>query len=87
MIRMIDARNLAPAMVMALPMGKTATITEVKVGRQFVSFRTEYGRSRVSIYDAVAIEEPASAGPTSGHRRSPPPVRRGSTTTTTTSAS
>jgi hypothetical protein len=52
----ISAVDMQVGTVMALPFGKTATVTYVKVGRQFVNFRTEWGASRVEIGAKVLIE-------------------------------
>lgn len=55
-IRNIKSTDLKDGMVLALPMGRTATIQgEPKIGTKFVSFVTEYGKSRVSVYDHVLI--------------------------------
>lgn len=48
---------LREGMVLALPMGKTATIESVpKVGTRFVTFRTEYGSTRVPKTNEVEVE-------------------------------
>lgn len=48
MIRSIPATKLKIGDVLALPMGKTAHVANVRLGRTFVSFKTdEYGQSRV----------------------------------------
>lgn len=58
MIRSVPATDLAPGMVLALPMGRTATVREdVKVGTKYVTFRTEHGKTRVGRYEEVTIEE------------------------------
>jgi hypothetical protein len=58
MLRSVKAEELKPGMKLALPMGKTATITEAKVGTRFVNLRTaEYGKSRVERYSEQLIEE------------------------------
>lgn len=57
MIRSIGAEDLQVGMVMALPMGRTATVSEVKVGSRFVNFRTEYGPTRVEKSADILIQE------------------------------
>lgn len=53
----LKATDLREGDVLILPMNKTATIvTEVKVGRQFVSYRTEFGPSRIMLSDEVMVE-------------------------------
>jgi len=53
----IPATDLREGMILALPMGRTATVRGTpRVGRQFVSFITEYGATRVEIRDEVLIE-------------------------------
>ena len=47
MIQSIRATDLDEGMVLALPMGRTATIKFAKIGLKFVTFSTEYGMSRV----------------------------------------
>jgi hypothetical protein len=56
MIREIQGRELQPGHVIALPMGRTATVREVKVGRVFATFVTEHGKSRVGLNDPVLLE-------------------------------
>lgn len=58
MIFSLPATRLEPGMVMALPMGRTATVQTAKVGTRFVTFKTEYGESRVERNSEVLIEEP-----------------------------
>ena len=53
---LIKARDLSEGDTLLLPFGKTATITSVKVGRQFVNFRTQFGPSRVGIDEWVNVE-------------------------------
>jgi hypothetical protein len=55
-MRSISATDLKDGTKLALPMQRKATVTDVKVGRQFVNFRTEHGPSRVGINDEVLIE-------------------------------
>lgn len=56
-MRSVANKKLKPGMVLALPFGKTATITEVKIGRQYVTFKTEHGKSRVGVHGDSMIEE------------------------------
>lgn len=60
MIRSVPNSKLTAGMVLALPMGRTATITEPpKVGRRYVTFKTaEHGEVRVFLYDETLVEEP-----------------------------
>jgi hypothetical protein len=54
---LIDAKELSEGDVLLLAMGKTATVKRPpKVGRQFVTFYTEYGKSRVEVYDQVLVQ-------------------------------
>jgi hypothetical protein len=57
-IKSINAVDLKAGDVLALPMGRTATVSKVmKVGTQFVTFSTtEYGTSRVGRHDEVLLE-------------------------------
>lgn len=55
-MRSLPAVDLFVGAVLALPMGRTATVTEVKVGRLYVNFKTEYGPSRVERHSEVLIE-------------------------------
>lgn len=58
MVKSIKASHMEPGMMLALPMNKTATVTEVKLGHKFVNFKTEeYGPSRVLRDDEILIEE------------------------------
>ena len=58
MIKSIPATALKPGMVMALPMGRTAEVSTVKVGTKFVNFTTtEYGKSRVEKSAEILIQE------------------------------
>lgn len=53
----IKATELREGDVMVLPMNKTATIvSKVKVGTSFVSYRTEFGPSRVMLSDELFIQ-------------------------------
>lgn len=56
MIKSIPATELKEGHILALPMGRTATVKFTKIGLKFVSFSTEYGMSRVGKYDEVLIE-------------------------------
>jgi hypothetical protein len=57
MIKSVPATQLARGNVMALPMGRTATITDdPKIGTKFVSFKTEYGSTRVEKHSEVLLE-------------------------------
>lgn len=57
-IRMVKATDLKPGDVLALPMGKTATITEVSIGTKFVTMKTnEYPTARAGRYDEVMVLE------------------------------
>jgi hypothetical protein len=47
-MRLVKAEDLQQGMVLLLPMAKTATISNIpQVGTKFVSFSTEYGKTRV----------------------------------------
>lgn len=55
---LVRATRLTDGTVMALPMGRTATIDGApKVGTTFVTFRTEHGPTRVRRDDEVLVEE------------------------------
>lgn len=57
---MIDvlAEKLEDGMVICLPFGRTATIAgKPKVGRKFVTFKTQHGKSRLLIGEPVLVEE------------------------------
>lgn len=56
MNKSIPATDLKEGMVLALPMGRTATVKFVKIGLKFVNFATEYGMSRVEKFSEVLIE-------------------------------
>lgn len=57
MIRSIPAVQLKQGMVLALPAGRTATVQfPPAIGTKFVTFATEYGKTRVDRYDEVIIE-------------------------------
>jgi hypothetical protein len=58
MLREVEAKDLAPGDIVALPFKKTATVKEVKVGRQFVtvSWVDPYMDSRYEIHQAVMLE-------------------------------
>ena len=57
-MRSIPATTLQKGDVLALPFGKTATIsTDPKVGTKFVLFRTEHGPTRVGRYEEVMVED------------------------------
>src|SRR5215212_3265870 len=59
--RMVANTDLRKGHVLALPMGRTATIAnDPKVGRQYVRFRTEYGLVRVEKTDETLVEVPES---------------------------
>lgn len=56
---LIKAEDLSVGDTLLLPMGKTATVTKVgTVGprTRFVTFRTEYGASRVEVDTEVFVE-------------------------------
>lgn len=66
-MRSIAATALKPRMVLALPMGRTAVVTEVTIGRQYVNFSTkEYGKSRASRYDHFLIDDAGENNPMPG---------------------
>lgn len=55
--RLIRATLLNVGDVLALPFGKTATVTNVKVGRKFVNLKlAEYPATRVGLYEEVLIQ-------------------------------
>jgi hypothetical protein len=56
MIRSIRAHELKPGDVLALPMGKTATVSSCDTGTKFVTFVTEHGISRVEKTSDVLLE-------------------------------
>jgi len=57
MLKSIPATTLSEGDVIALPMEKTATVTTTPlVGTKYVTFTTEYGLRRVSIYDEILLE-------------------------------
>jgi hypothetical protein len=59
MIKRIYGSQLKKDDVLALPMARTATVAEEpKVGTRYVTFVTEYGKSRVGRYDEVLLEVP-----------------------------
>ncbi len=61
MMREVEGRDLRVGMILALPMGRTATVTQVKLGLRFSNFRTEeYGWTRVELGYPVMIEEEES---------------------------
>jgi hypothetical protein len=56
--RLHKAEELKKGDVLALPFQKTATIvTDPTIGRTFVSFRTEYGPTRVERGSEHLVEE------------------------------
>lgn len=59
MIKGVRATALKEGDVLALPSGRTATVEgQPRIGTQFVSFATEYGKTRVGKYDEVLLEVP-----------------------------
>ena len=52
----VKGRDLEPGMVLALPMGRTATIAETRPGRLYMNFRTEHGPTRVENDHPCMIE-------------------------------
>ncbi len=53
----VRGRDLRVGMILALPMGRTATIDKVSIGRRFLTFHTEeFGYSRVELGYPVMIE-------------------------------
>lgn len=56
-MHMIPATELKVGDVLALPMGKTATIKQVSVGTKFVNFVSEHGPARVELYEEMMIED------------------------------
>lgn len=51
------ADTLQQGDVMLLPFNKTATLIKPpKVGREYVTIRTEYGVRRLSVYDDVLVD-------------------------------
>ena len=61
-MRAIIATELREGMRLALPFGRQATVSDVRVGYAYVNFRTEHGATRVGRHDEVLIEtgEPVS---------------------------
>lgn len=56
-MRAVPAIQLKKDDVLLLPFGKTATIrNDPKVGRQFVSFLTEFGPTRLEKYQEVMVQ-------------------------------
>lgn len=54
---LIKARDLSEGDVLLLPFNRTATIIgEPKVGRQFVNFKTEYGKTRIEVDTEVSVQ-------------------------------
>lgn len=52
------AEDLVKGTVILLPMGKTATVSEPpKVGRTFVTFRTQHGPAKLRRGEEVLVEE------------------------------
>lgn len=61
--REIKAEHLRQGQVILLAMGHQATVTEPpKVGRTFVSFKTEHGTTRVRVGDSVLIDDTNGEG-------------------------
>ena len=59
MVRYIRAVHLKRGDVLALPFNKTATVADdPRIGRQFVSFKTEHGPTRVGIDEDILVEYP-----------------------------
>lgn len=56
MIREVNGKDLMNGMRLALPMGRKATVRDVHVFREYVTFRTEHGKTRVGVWDPVLIE-------------------------------
>jgi len=55
----INGQDLKKGNKLLLPFGKEATVLdEPKVGRIYVSFRTEHGPTRVKLFDILNIERP-----------------------------
>lgn len=53
----VNGQDLKKGMKLLLPFGKEATIsTEPKIGRLYVSFRTEHGPTRVKLFDILNVE-------------------------------
>lgn len=54
----VKAEELTVGTVILLPFGKTATVSEPpKVGRTFVTIRTQHGKSRLRKGEEVLVEE------------------------------
>jgi hypothetical protein len=54
---LIKARDLSEGDVLLLPFNRTATImVEPKIGRQFVTLYTEYGKTRVELDQEVPVQ-------------------------------
>lgn len=53
----IFAKDLKPGHVLILPFNAKATVESVKVGRLYVTLRTEHGNSRVELYEIVLVQE------------------------------
>lgn len=58
MIKSVNNTDLKAGDVLALPMGRNATIETVDVGTRFVSIKTEFGKTRLGRYDQSLIEVP-----------------------------
>jgi hypothetical protein len=57
-VKLVLAENLKKGDVLLLPFARIATIsTDPKVGRKFVSFRTEYGPTRLLLRSEHPIQE------------------------------
>jgi hypothetical protein len=55
--KVIQGLELRKEDVLLLPFNKTATVQEwPKIGRRFVSFKTENGKTRIGLYDEVHVE-------------------------------
>lgn len=55
--RLVVASDLKPGMVMVLPFKRTATITDVKVGRDYVTLRLrDLPKTRIGKYEEVFVE-------------------------------
>lgn len=63
MLRSVENEKLEPGMVLALPFGKTATITEVKVGRLFVSARYVHSKDGPGVTRLLVGNESLIEGP------------------------
>lgn len=56
-MRNVKGKNLKVGMVLALPFGKTATISEAKAGTRFMNFRTQHGKSRIELETEILVED------------------------------